>query len=315
MYFAHPEPFPLQRVSRVQVAQIQELRGDERTLAIWGRELSNGGYCDPESLPNTVLYSFFDMPPEGFEELLDFCVEWQPEVVFGYVLLLCTVADGLEARGVTPLKVPIIRTHAERLHDWQREKIARAFGGEVFDHYGSCEISDYGIECLAHQGIHLFSNLRLFELDRCREDEPDTGEVLVTDFANGAMPFIRYRNGDVLTIDRAPCSCGRSLPRAVVQGRSVDMICLRDGTQLDSVFVHELMDPDHVTHYLFHQRTYDRVDLHIVPTEQFSEAYHAQVIARIREMTQMSDIRIILEDELDVEIAGKHRIVRSDVSA
>jgi phenylacetate-CoA ligase len=255
------------------------------------------------------------MPPEGFEELLDFCVDWQPEVVYGYVLLLCTVADGLEARGVTPLKVPIIRTHAERLHDWQREKIARAFGGEVFDHYGSCEISDYGIECRAHQGIHLFSNLRLFELDRVCEGEPDTGEVLVTDFANEAMPFIRYRNGDVVSIDRSPCTCGRSLPRAVVQGRSVDMIRLRDGRQLGSLFLHKLMDPEHVTRYLFYQRTLDRVDLHIVPTERFDEAYRAQVIAGIREMTQMSDIRILLEDELDVEIAGKHRLVRSDVSA
>jgi phenylacetate-CoA ligase len=315
MRFAHPEPFWMQCASRAQMVDILGLQGNERTLGIWGRSLATGGYCAIDDRRHLVLYSFYDLPPEGLEELLSFVVEWQPEVIFGYVSLLCTVADALIARGVDSLHVPMIRAHAERLYDWQREKLARAFGGEVYDHYGSCEISDYGVECRAHRGIHLFSNLRLFELDGACQDNPSTGELLVTDFANPAMPFIRYRNGDVLTIDRTPCACGRSLPRATVQARSVDLIRLRDGRMVCSLFLHELMDPDQVTRYLLHQRSYDRVDLHLVPAELFSEGYRDHVLARIQEVTGMTDIRLILRDELDVKIGGKHRLVRSDVSS
>jgi phenylacetate-CoA ligase len=138
---------------------------------------------------------------------------------------------------------------------------------------------------------------------------------LVTDFANYAMPLIRYGNGDTVTIERGRCACGRCLPRATVHGRSIDMLRRRDGSIMRATFFEELMSPEQVSRFLVHQRTYDRLDVHLVPTSLFSEDYRDHLVAQIREQTQMSEIHIILADEIDVKIAGKHRLLRSDVSA
>jgi phenylacetate-CoA ligase len=315
MKFAHPVPFPMQRASRAQVKDILGLRGDERTLSLWGADLGEDRYHTFDRKRNVAYFSFYSMPPGGFEELLDFIVRWRPEFVFGYVSVLYIVAEALEKRGHSSLGVRVIRTHAEKLYGFQRAKIEQVFGGEAYDHYGSREISDYGMECREHNGLHLFSNLRLFELESTGERNRNTGQVLVTDFANYAMPFLRYRIGDVITIDRQPCRCGRSLPRAWVEGRTIDLIRLRDGRLCYSVILSKLMDPEQVSHFLIHQRTLDRIDVHIVPTASFTDSYRDYLIRRIQDKTKVEDIRVLLEKEIDVTIAAKHRLVRSDVSA
>lgn len=315
MHFAHPKPFPEQRSSRAQLADILGLKGNERTLYVVAPALPDGHYRRFDEKRNVTIYSFHDMPAKGLEELVDFAMEWHPEYLYGYVSLLCLLADEFEKRGYTCPSIRIIRTGSEKLYDHQRAQLTRVLGGEVFDHYGSEEISDYGVECHEHNGLHLFSNLRLFELDPATDTGENTGELLVTDFANYAMPFVRYRNGDVITVEQGPCPCGRSLPRATVHGRSIDMLRRRDGSIMRATFFEELVDPRKIARFLVHQRTYDRLDVHLVPTGLFSDAYRDHLLEQISKQTQMSEVNIILEDEIDIKIAGKHRLLRSDVSA
>jgi hypothetical protein len=54
--------------------------------------------------------------------------------MFGYVSVLCIVADTFAAREYVTEGIRVIRTHAEKLYDSQRTKIACCLGGEVFDH-------------------------------------------------------------------------------------------------------------------------------------------------------------------------------------
>jgi len=315
MRFAHPNPFLAQAASRAQLRDLVGQRSDDRWLRVRATHFGEGEYCRIHKERNLAIYSFYEMPPEGLEELLTLIKEWRPEVISGFVSLLCILADEYEKRGYPSPDVRVIWTGAEKLFDRQRAKLTRVFGGEVFDQYGSEEISDYGVECHEHNGLHLFSNLRLFELDPVIDEQGPTGELLVTDFANYAMPFIRYRNGDVLTIDRSPCSCGRSLPRARVHGRSIDMLRLRDGSLLRATFFEERMEPENVIRFLVHQRTYDRLDVHIVPNTLWTDAYRDDLLSLFKKRTRMPEINILLEDEIDVKIAGKHRLLRSDVSA
>jgi hypothetical protein len=93
------------------------------------------------------------------------------------------------------------------------------------------------------------------------------------------------------------------------------MIRLRDGTIIDSTFFEKLMDYRQVARFLLHQRTYDRLDVHIVPTALFSDSYRDHLLRELEARTKMVDIRMWLEEELDVELAGKYRLVRSDISA
>jgi hypothetical protein len=57
------------------------------------------------------------------------------------------------------------------------------------------------------------------------------------------------------------------------------------------------------------------MDVHIVPTDLFTDGYYNQLLRELEAKTRMADLRILLEEELDVEIAGKYRLMRSDLSA
>ncbi len=312
--FVHPRRYPIHRIMWTMVDDLCGLKGGERTLMLWGGDLGDDHYRVFDEKQNLYRFSFYHMPPEGFEELLNLIVQWRPEFIYGYVSLVYTVAEALEQRGYSSLGVKIIQTHAESLYNFQREKIEKIFGGRVFEHYGSGEIYHLGVECKEHDGIHLFNNLRLFELEPIDDRGSNTGEVLITDFHNYAMPFLRYRIGDVLTIDNKPCRCGRSLPRAIVEGRTWDMIFLRDGSIVSPVFFSKLIDVKQVERFLIHQRTYNRIDVHIVPTASFVNDYRDYLIREIKGRTKIEDIRMFLKKEIDVIVAGKHRVVRSDVS-
>ena len=60
---------------------------------------------------------------------------------------------------------------------------------------------------------------------------------------------------------------------------------------------------------------FDRLDVHLVPTALFTDAYREHLVKQIRDQTRIPDIAILVVDEIDVKIAGKHRLLRSDVSA
>jgi phenylacetate-coenzyme A ligase PaaK-like adenylate-forming protein len=56
----------------------------------------------------------------------------------------------------------------------------------------------------------------------------DRGELVFTTLTRDAMPVLRYRTGDIASLDPSPCVCGRTLVRmSKVTGRKDDMLVIR----------------------------------------------------------------------------------------
>ena len=56
----------------------------------------------------------------------------------------------------------------------------------------------------------------------------ETGELVFTTLTKEALPFLRYRTGDLASLTREPCPCGRTLARmSRVLGRTDDMLVIR----------------------------------------------------------------------------------------
>ena len=72
-----------------------------------------------------------------------------------------------------------------------------------------------GAECGAHSGLHLSDENLVVEIAERGTPVPNggTGEVVITDLHNYAMPFIRYQSGEVASMARGRCMCGRGLRR------------------------------------------------------------------------------------------------------
>ena len=120
-----------------------------------------------------------------------------------------------------------------------RRRIEAACGCQTFLHYGSTESGlGGGVECACHNGCHLRAADLLVEII-----DPDSGQVLpdgqpgeivITTLGREAMPLIRYRTGDLGSLDRTVCPCGGISPRLLDIGGRLARCRLADGGRIGS---------------------------------------------------------------------------------
>ncbi|OAR26374.1 hypothetical protein A8W25_13220 [Streptomyces sp. ERV7] len=96
----------------------------------------------------------------------------------------------------------------------------------LYPDYGSTETTTLGGACRAG-ALHLWSERFRFEvLDPATGScaPHGTGELVVTSYHRRAMPIVRYRMGDIVTVTDASCPCGSDRPQVRVHGREADRL-------------------------------------------------------------------------------------------
>jgi phenylacetate-CoA ligase len=124
---------------------------------------------------------------------------------------------------------------AEPWSEAMRRQIEDLLGIKACDIYGLSEVIGPGVacECIeAQDGLHVNEDHFLVEtLDPSTgkpTEEGVPGELTFTTPTKEALPLLRYRTGDIASLNRAPCSCGRTLVRmSKVTGRVDDMVVIR----------------------------------------------------------------------------------------
>ncbi|MBV9280352.1 MAG: phenylacetate--CoA ligase [Chloroflexi bacterium] len=124
---------------------------------------------------------------------------------------------------------------AEPWSEEMRAEIDRRLGLAALNIYGLSEIVGPGVsaECLeARAGSHIQEDHFLAEIVDPATGEPvppgKSGELVLTTLTKEALPMLRYRTGDVTSLNLDPCPCGRTLARmARVHGRQDDMLIIR----------------------------------------------------------------------------------------
>ncbi len=114
-----------------------------------------------------------------------------------------------------------------------RARIEQAFGARCYDHTGMTELGATGFTCQEQSGVHLIETEFIFEVIDPVTLQPvqegAQGELVATNLGRAGMPVIRYRTGDLVQLDRTPCSCGRTFARlnGGILGRADDMLVVR----------------------------------------------------------------------------------------
>ena len=147
---------------------------------------------------------------------------------------------------------------AEPWTEQLREAVEDAFGISALDIYGLSEIVGPGVssECLeGRDGAHVNEDHFLVEaVDPAtgeRVPDGEVGELVFTTLTKEALPFLRYRTGDLASLDREPCACGRTLTRmSRVLGRTDDMLVIRGVNVFPSEIERALLAvPELAPHY------------------------------------------------------------------
>lgn len=134
-----------------------------------------------------------------------------------------------------------VTTNSEPLLPETRDAIRKAWGVEINNMWGCVEVGHIGIECDAHEGMHMTDDLIITEFvdehDQPTRDSAAVDRVLVTSLFGRTLPLIRYELTDIPVPDDKPCSCGAVFPLVSgVKGRADDIFAYPGG-----VHVHPLV--------------------------------------------------------------------------
>ncbi|RFU39778.1 phenylacetate--CoA ligase [Actinomadura logoneensis] len=155
-------------------------------------------------------------------------------------VLTCTPAYALrlgEAAAEAGADVSSLRAGVFGAEPWSEElraAIEAVLPLRALDIYGLSEIIGPGVatECLQQDGLHVNEDHFLVEAvdPATGEPVPDgaPGELVFTTPTKQALPLVRYRTGDIASLTRGDCACGRTLVRmSKVMGRADDMLVVR----------------------------------------------------------------------------------------
>ena len=206
----------------------------------------------------------------------------------------------------------ILITSSEVLDESLRTRVLADLDVEFFNFYVSSEFAELASDCPAHEGLHVNADQLIIECldDNGRPVEPGRpGVVVVTSLYGYAMPFIRYRLGDICTPIEGRCSCGSTLPLiSAPLGKQDDVLRLPSGKILSpsnlAVIVRTV---DGVDQYRYTQESLDQLLLQLVLWKHPGEDRLAQVRKEVLEYLEEPvsfDVQIV--DQLP-EDKGKFR--------
>jgi phenylacetate-CoA ligase len=208
--------------------------------------------------------------------------DFEPQVICGTPSYIMTIAEKMEQLGKDPratsLKYGIFG--AEPWSEEMRAALEEKFNIKAMDIYGLSEVMGPGVAMECHEaqsGLHIMDDHFIAEIINPETLQPvpdgEYGELVFTSLTKEAFPIIRYRTGDIASIDRTPCSCGRTSVRmSRVKGRIDDMLIVRGVNVFPSEIENCLLSlEDIVPHYqvhIFKDGLKERIELHVEMSER-----------------------------------------------
>jgi len=140
------------------------------------------------------------------ETQLELIEQLKPTLWLGMASYGLHLANLAEVKGIDLSRSTVkkLLVAAEPLSPVKREKLERAWGAEVFDHFGMTEAAIVSGEALGHHGLHAFTDLWYLEVLDERGDPVADGEigslVVTALWSNSMTPFLRWSSGDLVSL-------------------------------------------------------------------------------------------------------------------
>lgn len=168
----------------------------------------------------------YEISEENIKDFLGEIMKFKPVLLDGYAESYNIIAQHLRNFTYDGHKPKGIMSSGQTLPPESRKRIEDAFGCKVYDKYGAREFAGgLAYQCPEQDGYHVVAECSIIEIvdkDGKQVAPGETGEVVVTELNNFALPLIRYKLGDfaVAMDPNKQCACGRGLPlMGNVEGR------------------------------------------------------------------------------------------------
>ena len=229
------------------------------------------------------------------------------------------MAAGLEDMHVHPeqLRLRLGLFGGERWGDVLRRDLEARLRIRATETYGLSEMIGPGAagECEARRGMHINEDHFLVEVVDPKTLQPvepgARGELVFTTITREGFPLIRYRTGDITSLDFSPCSCGRVFARmARVRGRTDQAVLFRGAifhpSQVEAVLAEVEGATPHFQIVLGRLRGEETLEVRVEVSDQIPSMDELRVLGKLRER-----IAAQLRDVLEVDAAVKFMEPRS----
>ena len=256
---------------------------------------------------NSKLLSAFDLSEPSLRRYAGTVKASRPQKLFGYASALALLAGFLGRSGwQAPREWPrVVFTTAEPLYDYQRTLIESVFTCPAAVEYGARDAGLVANESPSGS-LHIAAEGILVEVG-------DGGELLVTNLESFAMPIIRYRTGDVGSLDDKLCSCGRGLPLLrSVEGRRTDFLVTAEGKLLHALAaIYVLRELPAVREFQMSQERSAHVTVSVVPDSVLDAATQDIIVTQFRRLLgPRAEVEVRVTESIP-RPSGKHRYVIS----
>ncbi len=241
----------------------------------------------------------------------------RPDVLLAYPSVLARLADHASPAARADVRPRLCIVGAEVLTPALRATIEATFGTTVLDWYGCHETGLIAWQCRPTGLLHVAGHNVALEV--IRDGRPagpgESGEAVVTSLHGYAMPFVRYRLGDVVTLGPEPCPCGAPVATVrAIEGRTWETVSLANGRTIHPVALNRLVQTvgmPWVGQYQLVQEAPDRVAFRIALRAIPGPEHVAAMQDALGDLAGPGvRVEVRLETEIEAGPAGKFRQVR-----
>jgi len=231
-------------------------------------------------------------------------------------------AEGYDIKKDFSLKVGFFG--AEPASEGLKNEIAKVWGIDYVEVYGLSEIIGPGVASSCRHSHLLHVNEDHFYPEIIDPEtlevlpEGQRGELVVTSLTKQALPIIRYRTGDITSLTRVPCRCGRTLARIEsIVGRVDDMLLINGVNVFPSQIEHVLSLIEGITlnyQIIAHKKGYlDKLQIDI----ELNEDIMAENVSELENLQKKIQHEMLnnLYINVDVKLVAPKSITRSEGKA
>jgi phenylacetate-CoA ligase len=256
---------------------------------------------------------------------------------YGTTVLACTPSYAAylgefakEKMGIDPVKELKWKCGLFGAEAWSeelRQRIQELLGLEAFDVYGLSEVIGPGVsvECREHDGLHVYEDLFIAEVVNPstgeRLGDGETGELVLTTLTREATPVLRFRTGDITSLNVEECPCGRTFRRmGRILGRADDMFKVRGVKIWPSTIEHALLLVEGASqNYMIILERPDQLDtirLQVEPERGLFEQVGGD-LARLGDLSRkiVESIRAVTGINVDVSLVPHNSLPRFEGKA
>lgn len=265
-----------------------------------------------------LVLSSYLMVRENMGEYLKRIRHFRPDFIQAYPSAISQLAEYIFENDIK-LKIPNLKAifcSSETVYDFQRVKIEKAFQTRLYSFYGLTEKCCLAGECEHHSEYHLVPEYGYTELVNSAGGpatrDGELGEIVCTGFNNYAMPFIRYKTGDIAVNSTAKCTCGREYPRIKrVQGRAQEFLVDKTGSLITFTCSDDVLWPIHgkLRAYQYLQREPGKVVLNLEGDGPLDALDVENVRREFYQWYPRFEVSVNRVDQIDRTPAGKFKFL------